>query len=112
MRFKLPTDLRPLDYPVMILDFVKALLSGFLLLLVVMSFAALVAYRIEYMGKEKQTTTITVDEELLNRIDQYRVEKGLDNRAEAINHLLDRALTENEEAASEKSPSVSVLDSQ
>jgi hypothetical protein len=95
----------------MILDFVKSLLSGFLLLLVVMTFAALVAYRLDYMGKEKQATTITLDQELLDRIDQYRVEKGLESREKAISHALDRALTENEEPASEKSPSNNELNS-
>jgi hypothetical protein len=112
MRFKLPTALRPLEYPAKILDFFKALFSRFLLLLVIMSLADLVAYRTEYTGKEKQATTITVDAELLNRIDQYRAEKGLDSRPEAIDHLLDRVLTENEEAVSKKSPSDTVLDSQ
>jgi len=103
MRFKLSTDLRPLKYPGMILDFFKAFLSGFLLLLLVLSLVAVIAYRTEYIGGEEQTITITVDEELLNRIDEFRVEKQLDNRSAAIKKLLDRVLTEVEKPTPEKS---------
>jgi len=46
------------------------------------------------MATEKPRFTVSVNEEMLERIDDFRFEKRFPSRADAVSELLDRALSQ------------------
>ncbi len=102
MASKSPRVLHPLKLPLAIIDVIEEFLLGFLVLLVIMCMTGIAAYRIQYQTREEQLVDFAADEKLLQRIDDFRIEKGLETRSEAIRQLIEKALTEMEKESSEK----------
>ncbi len=102
MAFKTQRDFNPLKLPLAIIDTIQEYLLGFLVLLVVMGLTGIAAYCIQYQMREEQIVNFAADEKLLQRIDDFRIEKGLETRSEAIRQLIEKPLTEMEKESSEK----------
>jgi metal-responsive CopG/Arc/MetJ family transcriptional regulator len=54
------------------------------------------------MERKSPAISITLPEELLKRIDDFRFDNRFNNRSEAIRHLIEKALKEFEKKASKK----------